>query len=391
MVLLGEKQRASCHVLRALQGREAPLFGREEWRLPAARPQSIRVDHNVEHFRHIMRRDGRPGSYEEIPGDGEPPPVLLPHASSELQKLLVEFEAMSESQRSPTYENLAQWPVEEVWSAMQEFATACDGSLRSLSVVDQEPRSREHAREEFAARLARVRAELAQHLPRLRALQEMTGDGEPPPAPLPTAWLHRDWVEPLDDNLPDNLPAPSPTAPDGQRSPKAKRPRLCEDTPCEGDADALEASSGVIRRVIRGVIRGHQGDADALEASDGMQVYNAPSTAQSGSMQVGDAPPQVPQGTGHSSMALRRATLEEVMAPLCACVRERYDESAALSMLRLIETKISTGMGTLTDEQVRSRCAVMALEPTPSGSDWLRLPLIGSDWLRVPLIGSDYH
>jgi hypothetical protein len=185
----------------------------------------------------------------------------------------------------------------------------------------------------------------------------------------------------LDDNLPDNLPALCPTAPDGQRSPKAKRPRLCEDTPCEGDADALEASSGVIRRVIKGVIRGHQGDADALEASDGMQVYNAPSTARSGSMQVGDAPPQVPQGTGHSSMALRRATLEEVMAPLCACVRERYAESAALSLLRQIETKISTGMGTLTDEQVRSRCAVMALEPTPSASDWLRLPLSGSDWL----------
>jgi hypothetical protein len=34
-------------------------------------------------------------------------------------------------------------------------------------------------------------------------------------------------------------------------------------------------------------------------------------------------------------------------------VRERYAESAALRMLRLIETKISTGMGTLTDEQVR--------------------------------------
>ena len=111
-----------------------------------------------------------------------------------------------------------------------------------------------------------------------------------------------------------------------------------------------------------------------------MQVYNALSTAQSGSMQVGDAPPQVPQGTGHSSMALRRATLEEVMAPLCACVRERYAESTAQSMLRLIETKISTGMGTLTDEQVRSRCAVMALEPAPITTDWLRLPLIGSDY-----------
>ena len=59
-------------------------------------------------------------------------------------------------------------------------------------------------------------------------------------------------------------------------------------------------------------------------------------------------------------MALRRATLNEIRVG---------------SRLRLIETQIYTGMGTLTDEQVRSRCAVMALEPTPSASDCLRLPL----------------
>jgi hypothetical protein len=172
VVLLGEKQRVSCHVLRALQGTEEPLFGRAEWCLPAARPQSIRVDHNVEHFRHIMTRDGIPGSYLEIPGDGEPPPVLLPHASSELREFLVEFDAMSESERSPTIEDLLRWPEEEVWSVFEEVATTDEGcNYRSLGAVDQAPTSREQAREKFIARLARVRAELAQYLPTLRALQ----------------------------------------------------------------------------------------------------------------------------------------------------------------------------------------------------------------------------
>jgi len=170
VVLLGEKQRVSCHVLRALQGTEEPLFGRAEWCLPAARPQSIRVDHNVVHFRHIMRRDGIPGSYEEIPGDGEPPPVPLPHASAELQEFLGQFEAMFES--TPTIEDLLQWPEEEVWSVIEEFATPDEGcNYRSLGAVDQAPTSREQAREMFIARLARVRAELAQYLPTLRALQ----------------------------------------------------------------------------------------------------------------------------------------------------------------------------------------------------------------------------
>jgi hypothetical protein len=172
VVLLGEKQRVSCHVLRALQGTEEPLFGRAEWCLPAARPQSIRVDHNVEHFRHIMRRDGMPGSYEERPGDGAPPPVLLPDASAELREFLDEFEAMSESERSPTIEDILQWPEEEVWSVIEEFATPDEGcNYRSLGAVDQAPTSREQAREMFIARLARVRAELAQYLPTLRALQ----------------------------------------------------------------------------------------------------------------------------------------------------------------------------------------------------------------------------
>ena len=120
----------------------------------------------------IRDRDGIPGSYEEIPGDGEPPPVLLPDASAELQEFLVELEAMLESERSPTYENILQWPEEEVWSVFEEVATPDEGrNYRSLGAVDQAPTSREQAREKFIARLARVRAELAQYLPTLRALQ----------------------------------------------------------------------------------------------------------------------------------------------------------------------------------------------------------------------------
>ena len=172
VVLLGEKQRASCHILRALQGTEEPLFDRAEWCLPAARPQSIRINHNVEHFRHLMKQNGIHGSYEEIPGDRESPPVPLPQASAELQEFLDEFEAMFESERAPTYENLVLWPEEVVWSVMEEFATPDEGSYRSLSEVGQAPTSREQAREKFIARLARVRDDLAKYLPRLRALQD---------------------------------------------------------------------------------------------------------------------------------------------------------------------------------------------------------------------------
>jgi hypothetical protein len=59
-----------------------------------------------------------------------------------------------------------------VWSVIEEFATPDEGcNYRSLGAVDQAPTSREQAREKFIARLARVRAELAQYLPTLRALQ----------------------------------------------------------------------------------------------------------------------------------------------------------------------------------------------------------------------------
>ena len=73
-------------------------------------------------------------------------------------------------------------------------------------------------------------------------------------------------------------------------------------------------------------------------------------------------------------MALRRATLNEIRVG---------------SLPRLMETQIYTGMGTLTDEQVRSRCAVMALEPTPSASDCLELPLINSNCLEPTPSASD--
>ena len=59
-----------------------------------------------------------------------------------------------------------------MWSVFEEVATPDEGcNYRSLSAVDQAPTSREQAREKFIARLARVRAELAQYLPTLRALQ----------------------------------------------------------------------------------------------------------------------------------------------------------------------------------------------------------------------------
>ena len=59
----------------------------------------------------------------------------------------------------------------------------------------------------------------------------------------------------------------------------------------------------------------------------------------------------------HSSMALRRATLEEVMTVLGIYVRGKYAESIAQRMLRVIGAKIHLRMDTLSDEQVHSRWA----------------------------------
>ena len=83
VVLLGEKQRVSCHVLRALQGAEEPLFGREEWCLPnKSLLRNNGIEHNVECFRHVMSQAG-PDNYEEIPDPLEPRPMILPNGSAE--------------------------------------------------------------------------------------------------------------------------------------------------------------------------------------------------------------------------------------------------------------------------------------------------------------------
>ena len=60
-----------------------------------------------------------------------------------------------------------------IWERQERLLTPDDeGSYRSLSAVDQAPTSREQAREKFIARLAHVRAELAQYREKLRALDE---------------------------------------------------------------------------------------------------------------------------------------------------------------------------------------------------------------------------
>ena len=70
-------------------------------------------------------------------------------------------------------DDLFDLDFDQIWSIWESLLTPDDeGSYRSLSAVDQAPTSREQAREEFAARLARVRAELAQYRETLRALDE---------------------------------------------------------------------------------------------------------------------------------------------------------------------------------------------------------------------------
>ena len=69
-------------------------------------------------------------------------------------------------------DDLFDLDFDQIWSIWESLLTPDDeGSYRSLSAVDQAPTSREQAREKFIAHLARVRAELAQYLPTLRALQ----------------------------------------------------------------------------------------------------------------------------------------------------------------------------------------------------------------------------
>ena len=87
------------------------------------------------------------------------------------------------------------------------------------------------------------------------------------------------------------------------------------------------------------------------------------------------------------SMALRRATLEEVMTVLSIYVRGKYAESIAQRMLRVIGAKIHLRMDTLSDEQVHSRWARTrsdGLSSTPvlsdGQSDW---PLMASHGLLM--------
>ena len=82
---------------------------------------------------------------------------------------------LTESELSTKTDDLLEWDIDQLWSVVQSLlddATPDEGSYRSLSVVNQAPTSRERAREEFAVRLARVRTELANHLPTLHALDE---------------------------------------------------------------------------------------------------------------------------------------------------------------------------------------------------------------------------
>ena len=103
----------------------------------------------------------------------------------------------------------------------------------------------------------------------------------------------------------------------------------------------------------------------------------------------GDTDTATPRG--HSSMALRRATLEEVMTVLSIYVRGKYAESIAQRMLRVIGAKIHLRMDTLSDEQVHSRWARTrsdGLSSTPilsdDQSDW---PLMASHGLSWPTDG----
>ena len=165
VVLQPDKQRVSYHVLKALQGSD---FGREEWCLPnKSLLRNNGIEHNVECFRHVMSQAG-PDDYEEIPGCLEPRPKILRNGSAEANQMMMTF---TESDMST--DDLLELDFDQIWSIWERLLTPDDeGSYRSLSAVDQAPTSRGQAREEFAARLARVRAELAQYRETLRALDE---------------------------------------------------------------------------------------------------------------------------------------------------------------------------------------------------------------------------
>ena len=177
VVLDGEKQRVSCAVLRALQGSE---LQRDEWCLPknAGRLANHEINHSVESFRRDMQNAGQ--NYDEILGQ------LLPGAGEETNSTIEDLlQWLEEINRPASYNDVLRTleeDPEEMLCALQtiqrrkplgeaeerdEAAGFNPGHFRSLGHT---PRDHQVGRVELAARLARVRAELAQHLPGLRAL-----------------------------------------------------------------------------------------------------------------------------------------------------------------------------------------------------------------------------
>ena len=178
VVLRGYKQRVSCAVLRALQGSEEPLFGREKWCLPRkSLLDNDGTDHNVERVRDEMKRAGRADTYAEISGDGKPRSMLLPSASDDANEVI---KAFAESERSTAADGPLQISYEELLRILQELSEEellrfLQESLPECATPDESGGPyRSLGDTSMASRLARVRAvraELAQHLPRLRALE----------------------------------------------------------------------------------------------------------------------------------------------------------------------------------------------------------------------------
>ena len=126
-----------------------------------------------------MKRAGRADTYAEISGDGKPSSMLLPSASADANQVI---EAFAESERSTAAEGPLQISYVELLRILQESSE--EELLRFLQesiperATPDEPGGpypyRNLGDTSMASRLARVRAvraELAQHLPRLHALE----------------------------------------------------------------------------------------------------------------------------------------------------------------------------------------------------------------------------
>ena len=105
VVLLGGKQRLwePASTVRALGSSDVP---RARWRVPdKSRLPSIRVEHNVEVFRRDMKASG--SDYEELPAEAAPPPNYSSSLSMEANQLVSEWEEGS-------LEELISLPFDEV-------------------------------------------------------------------------------------------------------------------------------------------------------------------------------------------------------------------------------------------------------------------------------------